>query len=386
MRLSAEFAIDKREPWVAEHNKEVVEVMDAYRNDRPIRVPLILGEWAGQHGFYMDEFDLDYRDYYNDPDEMLRVQLESAKRKRELPWSDMILGEAPESWPVSVDLWPVVAPGAFGCELAYRPGAVIAHRAMALGIDECKSLSMPDVFSGGILAKVYEFYHYLKDAYENKLFFLGAPVKRIAGGAGTNGVFSLSLDLRGPDIMADMYEDPEFAAGFLERLANWIDELETKWDEMCGVPVRPFSTSDHGIDMLSAELYEKFLVPIVIRHNRLRGTEASTHFHHCGRGVHLFDTVRRRFGIDSMNALTYPTLDIERVRSIAGEEAWLTCLIEGAVLQYGTEQQIADAVRGVMKAKGKGRFAIMAGDMLRGVPAKNMEVLYEAVRAYGKYD
>ena len=182
-------------------------------------MPLFLGEWHGQHGFYMEENNLDYRVYYNDPDEMMRVQLESAKRKRELPWCDTELGVVPEGWGISVDFWPVVAPGAFGCELMCR----------------------------------------------------------------------------------------------------------------------------------------------------------------------LFETVRKCFGLTSLHMLTYPEVDIERVRGIMGDEVWLSCIIDGGILSFGTEQQIIDAVKGIMKAKGRGRLGMLVGDMIWGVPAKNYEAYYEAVKAYGKY-
>lgn len=386
MELSASFAIDKDEPWVARHNKEAAEVVGAYYSDKPIRVPLFLGEWGGQHGFYMDENDLDYRDYYSDPDEMLRVQLEAAKRKRELPWYDFELGAAPESWPAFVDFWPVPGPGAFGCELLYRPNAVIAHHSLELDIDSCRELRMPDVFSGGILAKMRRYYDYLKDSYEGRLEFLGSPVGKIWHGVGVNGFFSLALDLRGQEIMADMYEDPEFVADFLEKIACWVDKLELSWDEMCGRETKqPVTPSDHGMDMLSAEMYEKFLVPIVNRHNAIRGTSAGTVLHHCGRGVHLFETVRRCFNTTTFEALTYPTVDIERIRGMLGDEAWLVCAVENGLLCYGTEQQIIDAVKGIMKAKGRGRLSVCIGDMVRGIPEHNYEVLYEAVKAYGRY-
>jgi len=41
MRLTPEFTIDPRAPWVRKHNEEVREVMAAWRADRPLRVPLL---------------------------------------------------------------------------------------------------------------------------------------------------------------------------------------------------------------------------------------------------------------------------------------------------------------------------------------------------------
>jgi hypothetical protein len=99
---------------------------------------------------------VDYRRYYTDPAEMVRVQLEAARRRRELPIHDFVLGEAPASWPVTVDFWPVPAPGWVGCELLYRAETVIAHRPRNLSPEECAARPMPDPRAGGLLAHLEE--------------------------------------------------------------------------------------------------------------------------------------------------------------------------------------------------------------------------------------
>ena len=51
MDLSKDFSIDLNESWVGKHNKEVMSVIEAYNADNPIRVPLLMWEWFGQHGY-----------------------------------------------------------------------------------------------------------------------------------------------------------------------------------------------------------------------------------------------------------------------------------------------------------------------------------------------
>lgn len=387
MILNSSFSVSASDDWVKKHNSEVLEIVDAFKRDRPVRVPLFCNEWVGQHGFYAYETNLDYTKYYTDPDEMIRVQLEAARSRREMPVYDMELGVAPQKWNVSVDLWPVVAPGAFGCKLLYRSDEVIAHQGLGLSVEECINLEMPNPLKGGILGTVLEFYNHLKETYEDRLMFIGSPVGKIGTGIGVSGLFSLALDIRGAEIMADMYETPEFVHGFLEKLASWIDALETTWDNLAGLPVRPFTASDHGIDMLPVHLYEEFIVPVVKRHNRLRGTEFIKQFHHCGRGMHLFDTARKSFGVTGFVALTYPLLDIAKVRRDIGEEVWITAAIDNSIVQSGTEDEIWNTVKELMQsgAKGNGRLSLMIGDMLKGIPYKNMIALYEAVKEYGRY-
>ena len=143
--------------------------------------------------------------------------------------------------------------------------------------------------------------------------------------------------------------------------------------------------TDHGIDMLSAAMYERFLEPVVERHNQIRGTKPSTQFHHCGRGPHLFPTVRKHFAITGIDALTFPLVDIEKVRRDLGEDVWIMAILDNTLVNMGTEETIWQAVRDLMRAKGKGRFALQVGDMLKGTSMKNLEIVYEAVKAYGKY-
>ena len=386
LKLSQSFSIDPRADWVIAHNREAREVVAAYDADRPVRVPLFGGEWAGQHGFYADETGLDYRRYYTDPDEMLRVQLEAARRRRELPIADWVLGEAPDAWQVGVDLWPVVGPGWVGCRLLYRSDAVIAHEGLRLSREACDAMPMPDPESGGILASASKFWRYLRETYSD-LRFLGRPLAPIGSGVGTNGFFSLAVDLRGQDIMADMYDDPAFARRFLFKVASWCDQLSRTWRRLAGEGDAPaqFTLFDHGVDMLSPALYEEFIVPVIREMNRRTGTPLPTVLHHCGRGTHLFPAMKKHFGLTSIDALTFPLNDVAKVRRDLGEDVRIMAIVADSIVQAGPPQRIRETVRELMRAKGRGRFSMQLGDMLPGTPPDHRLALYEAVKEYGRY-
>jgi len=387
MNLSDSFAIDVHAPWVKKHNAEARQVLEAYHADHPIRVPLLCDESWLQHGPYADEVDLDYRIYYTDPDEMLRVQLEAAKWRREQPIYDFILGKAPDRWTVTVDLWPAPVSGWVGCELLYRKDTVIAHRPLNLSKAECRELAMPDPYSGGILTTYRAFWDYLKERYEGKLEFLGRSVGPIAHGVDTYGFFALALHVRGSEIMSDMYDDPPFARGFLRKMAEWCDVLERTWRPLEGRELGPVSITDHGIDMLSPGLYEEFIVPIIFEMSARRGIPPSTSLHHCGRGAHLFPVMKQHFDLTSMHALTFPLLDIARVRAEIGQEVWIMAVIEDSIVRFGPPEHIRQTVKNLMEsgAKGQGRFALIVGDMLRGTPIEHRTALYESVKEFGKY-
>lgn len=386
--LSTSFNIDVNAAWVRRHNEEARRVLEAYYADRPIRVPVLCDESFLQHGPYADQTGLDYRLYYTDPHEMLRVQLEAARLRREMPIYDFILGEAPVSWPVTVDLWPTPFPGWVGCELVYRKDAVIAHRSLHLAKEQCLALEMPDPIQGGILQTYRCFWEVLKSTYTGKLSFLGKPVSPFNHGiVNGSGFFSLALDIRGPEIMADMIEDPDFAHSFLQKMADWCDTIERIWNPLGESEVGAYTLTDHGIDMLSPKLYEKFVVPILFEMNRRRGTPPPSSIHHCGRGYHLFPVIKRYFGLNRIHALTHPIIDIARVRAEINPDAWIMAVIEDSIVQFESPEAIRQTVKDLMNsgAKGQGRLAIIVGDMLKGTPIDNRIALYESVKEFGGY-
>lgn len=386
MKLSTAFGIDPASPAIARHNAQARAALEAHAADRPTRVLLKCSEWVGQHGFYADEIGLDYREYYTNPDLMLQVQLEAARRRREIPVHDLVLGEAPaEGWMTGVDLWPAVAPGAFDCELMYRRETVIANSSRHLSREECDALVLPSIEDGGIIGTIRRFHEHLVATYEGQLSFLGRTVDHIRNGIGTSGFFSLALDLRGEEIMADMYEDPAFVHRFLQRLADWTDALTRRWSDPADHDA-PFPLTDHGIDMLSPPMYEKFILPILLEKNRDK-LHVPQLFHHCGRGQHLFPILARHFKIHTLHALTYPLLDIERIRAEVGDDAHIYALISDGVLSLGKPDDVRYAVKNLLtpRLKRHGRLSLISGDLLPGTKMDNLHALYEAVKEFGQY-
>ena len=387
MQLSDSFQIDPQAPWVRRHNAEAQEVLAAWRADRPIRVPLLSDDSFIQHGLYAGEAGLDYTRYYADSDEMLRVQLEAARRRREVPIADLVLGEAPATWPITVDFWPVPAPGWVGCEVLFRRDTVPAHRPLDLSREAAEAMPMPDPRTGGLLATIGRF-HKAIEARAAGLKFLGRPVGPVWPGVDHAGLFAMALDVRGQDIMLDMYECPDVARRFLLKMAEWCDALERAWKEGPAGRRGYFRNTDHGIDMLSPALYEAFIQPVIVEMNRRRGTPLPSGLHHCGRGAHLFGFIRRHCPLQRLDDITFPLIDVAKMRREVGDEVWTKVCIEDSIVQMGPPERIRRTVRDLMAsgAKGRGRLALTVGDMLAGTPLEHRLALYEAVREFGRYE
>jgi len=384
MKLSESFSIDPNADWVKAHNAEVREVLAAHEADKPIRVPMISWDGPHTHGFYADEINLDYRDYYTNVELMLQTQLEAARRRREIRVHDLPLAGPPDEWPTALDMHPIPAPGWLGCEVVLRETSVPAHRCRHLSKDACREMQMPDPRTGNFLATIVPMWEQMKKLCD-RLTFLGAPVARPWSGVCQHGVFGLCIDLRGEDFMVDMYEAPGFAHEFILKVATWCDALEAAWREDPSEP-GSFGISDHGIEMLSPQLYEDFVVPVIWEINRRRGTPPPTTLHHCGSGVHLFPIIQKHFGLTLIDSLTFPLVDVAKVRRDLGEDIWINAGIESAIIRWGPAERIRQTVKDLLaSAKGSGRFAINVGDMLRGVPMEHRIAYYEAVREFGAY-
>jgi hypothetical protein len=383
VRLSETFSIDPDAPWVARHNAEAREVLAAFRADKPIRVPVIGDDYPHMHGFYADEIDLDYREYFTDVKLMVHVQLEAARRRLELPIYDRELAVLPDNWPLVVDQHPVQTPGWLGCELLYRSDSVIAHRHLDLSKDECLAMDMPDPKTGGHLKVVGEMLQEMRD-YTRGMTYLGRPIGEIWHGVMWHGLLNVALDIRGQELLSDMYEDPEFVDTFLLKVATWCDAVEREWGSD---DPGAFHFSDHGIEMLSPALYERFIVPIIHEMNRRRHAKPFPSLHHCGSGTHLFAIMKREFGLTEIGALTWPLVDIAKVRRDLGEDIWIYGSVADEIVKFGTPDSIYEAVRDLMAsgAKGSGRFSLGVGDMLRGTPMENREAFYAAVKEFGRY-
>lgn len=392
IELSRSMQVDPREGWVERHNREAREVWEAFKADRPIRVPVT---YTGARTQYIAENRVDYRRYYEDPDEMMRLQLEWKRRERELPVADTILGELPESWSVAVDFHPCASAASLGCPVVFRQDAVPAHHCAHLSREQCRDLPMPDTLESGLLPRHRAFRDHFDRRIAEGLTFLGRPVTRSRptlpslGG----GTFSTALDVRGPEIMADMYEDPGFVHSFLERIAEWQIELHRVWHRLDGVEYpmdRPgdgeITITDHGIDMLSAATYDEFLVPLIRKLARRYGKRPSTTLHHCGRGTHLFGLVKERFGLETLHALTWPIVDIGRVRRELGYDIRIVAVIGDWILRT-TPEAIRAAVKDLLapEVKGAGRLTLWLAGEVTEIPLENHRAAYEAVREYGRY-
>lgn len=113
----------------------------------------------------------------------------------------------------------------------------------------------------------------------------------------------------------------------------------------------------------------------------------STFFHHCGRGTHLFSTVKKRCRFDRLHALTWPLNDIGRVRREVGYDVWITAVLADTIFQRDPKATHA-AVKELLtpEVKGRGRICLWVAGEAAGIPVASYEAFYAAVKEFGRYE
>ena len=88
-----------------------------------------------------------------------------------------------------------------------------------------------------------------------------------------------------------------------------------------------------------------------------------------------------------LDDLTFPLLDIAKIRRELGGEIWIKVCIEDSIIQQGPPERIRRTVKDLMEsgAKGRGRLALTVGDMLPGTPLEYRLALYESVKEFRVY-
>lgn len=375
------------------YNMEVKKIWEAYRKDEPIRVPVTGGM---EIRTFLIMKDYSFKRYYTDPEFMIRCQLERQEWLSEHIFADTPIG-LPETWGVGVDFGPVVEEGWLGCEIVFNEGNTPwAKPLLKDNKERLYDMEIPDPFHGNFMQKVYDFHITFKEKIQS-MTYRDRPISPEIGNPGgwSSGPFSDAISLRGPaELLQDMYDDPQY----VHRLFSFITEaiiVKTKaWQKFSGREqtggASEYCVVDHGIEMLSEQMYKEFVLPY---HKKLLKTfakkdDCSISLHHCGSGLHLFRTIYEELGARTFFNLTYPGIDVLRVRKEFGEKVRLGVGLHQEIILNGPEERIRETIKNVMtpELKAKGRlYWIQGGFVPPGTPLKHIYAVYEAVKEFGRY-
>ncbi len=359
----------------------------ARRFERPDRVPVIP---AIAHRFLVPQVGVRFRDYYADPETMLRTQLLAQKWLLENVRTDAyaITGPWTGAW---TDFQNAFEAGSLGVEIVFPDDDIPwTGRGWVAGEADLRRLEAMDFVHSGLNAR--------QVAYRRRMMEVADkyPVRFLGGEAfypGANpslthtsdGPFGVAGTLMGPtELFLAVKERPDFVRELLrvvtDKLIEWLDFC---WAEE-GLP-RPkdFAWTDDLAVSLSASDFREVVLP---SEKRLRfHFDGRLSLHMCGRSDHLLEIFRDDLAIHELQGFGYE-VDLDRVGEALGGRVVLLGNVDPRLIRSGTPEDVRRATRRVLeKLAPRGGLIVQDGNNVPpGSPLANINAMMEAAEDWGR--
>jgi uroporphyrinogen decarboxylase len=356
------------------------------RFERPDRVPVIpaLGT-----RFLVPRAGTRFRDYFADPETMLRTQILAQKWLMENVHTDAFAVTGPwvGAW---TDFENTFEAGSLGVEVVFPDDDIpwVGHGWVADDAD-LRRLEAMDFVRSGLNARQLDFRRRMIEVADKyPVRFLGGPVFHPGANPSlthtSDGPFGVAGDLMGQtDLFLAVKERPDFVRELLrivtDKLIAWLDFC---WAEM-GLPVpKDFAWTDDLAVSLSAEDFRAVVLPA---ERRLRfHFDGRLSLHMCGRSDHLLEIFRDDLAIHELQGFGYE-VDLDRVAAVLGGRVTLLGNVDPMLIHAGTPDQVRAATRRVLDTLAPlGGLIIQDGNNIPpGSPLANINAMMEAAEAWG---
>ncbi len=360
----------------------------AKRFEMPDRVPVIP---AIAHRLLVPAVGVRFKDYYADPETMLRTQILAQKWLFEHVRTDQysITGAWVGAW---TDFQNTFEAGSLGVPVFFPdddipwvgPGWVKTDA-------DLRRLEAMDFVNGELNARQVAYRRAMMQVAEKyPVRFLGGPVFYPGANPSlthtSDGPFGVAGDLMGQtELFAGIYERPDFVRELLRIVTDkLIAYLDFCWEEEQLPRPRDFAWTDDLAVSLSAQTFRDFVLP---EEKRLRFTfDGRLSLHMCGKTDHLLEIFRDDLQIHEFQGFGYQ-VDLDRVAAVMGGRVVLIGNVDPMLIHAGTPAQVRDACRRVIEKLAPYRgFILQDGSNIPpGTPLENINAMTEAAELYGRY-
>ncbi|HTY58661.1 MAG TPA: uroporphyrinogen decarboxylase family protein [Bacteroidota bacterium] len=351
------------------------------------RVPVIP---AIAHRFLVPSVGVRFREYYADPETMLRTQILAQKWLMEHVRTDAyaITGAWVGAW---TDFQNTFEAGSLGCDVIFPdddipwvgPGWVNTEA-------DLRRLEAMDFIAGDLNARQFAYRRAMMavaDRYPVR--FRGGPVffpgEHPSLTHTSDGPFGVAGDLMGQtELFIAVCERPEFVRELLEIVtAKLIAYLDYCFDQENIPPPRDFAWTDDLAVSLSAETYRALVLPseFLLRSH----FDGYVSLHMCGKTDHLLPIFADDLAINEFQGFGYQ-VDLDRVRSVMGGRVVLVGNVDPMLIHSGTPEEVRSATRNVIEklAPGGGLIIQDGSNIPPGSPLENINAMMEASERYGR--
>jgi len=325
-----------------------------------------------------------FRDYYADPETMLRGQILGQKWLMEHIATDQysITGAWTGAW---TDFQNTYEASALGCEVVFPEDDIpwVRETGWVHTDADLRRLEQIDVIHSGLNAKQIAFRQGMMAVAEKyPVRFQGGPVFYPGiNPALTNtshGPFGVAGDLMGStEIFAAVLERPVFVSELLRIVtAKAITWLDFCWEEM-QIPNRDFAWTDDLAAYLSSKVYRNMVLP---HEQRLRfHFDGRVSLHMCGHTNHLLEIFADDLKIDEYLGFGWE-VDLDRIGKVMGGRVVLVGNVSPLLIANGTPEQVKSATRHVIeKLAPYGGLIVQDGNNIApGSPVENINAMMAA--------
>jgi uroporphyrinogen-III decarboxylase len=361
-------------------------VLTAKRFEQPDRTPVIP---AINYRFLLPKIGVRFQDYYNDPEVMLRSQILGQKWLMENVQTDAysITGAWVGGW---TDFQNTTEPSALGCPVMYPENdiPVVDESGWVRNDADLRRLEKIDFINNGLNGKQIEFRQkMIKVADKYPVCFHGGPIFYPGANPAlthtSHGPFTVSASLTGAvEMFTAMLERPDFAGELMDivttKIIQWLDFC---WEEE-KLPDRSFAWTDDLSAYLSADVWERVLLPHDLR---LRQHFDWASMHMCGQTNHLLDIFTNKLKINELQGFSYQ-VNLDRIAQIMGGKVVLLGNVSPMLIASGTPEQVKIATIKVLeKLAHCGGLIIQDGNNIAPeTPIENINAMMAASKAYGQ--
>jgi uroporphyrinogen-III decarboxylase len=359
------------------------------RFETPDRVPVIP---ALAHRFLVPKVGVRFREYYGDPETMLRTQILCQKWLFENVRTDAysITGAWVGAW---TDFQNTFEAGSLGCAVHFPDDDIPwVGEGWVKTDDHLRRLEAFDYVHTGINARQIEFRQAMIEVADKyPVRFQDGPVFYPgANPALTNtsdGPFGVAGDVMGQvEAFTAVYERPDF----LREVLRIITDKMIAWLDFCAQEMRlsrpvDFAWTDDLAVSLSADTFREFALPFNLK---LRSHfDGWISLHMCGKTDHLLEIFRDDLKINELQGFGYQ-VDLDRIAGVMGGHVVLIGNVNPMLIRSGTPEQVRDATRTVIeKLAHYGGLIIQDGNNIPpDAPLENINAMMQAAELYGVYD
>jgi uroporphyrinogen-III decarboxylase len=376
------------------HNADQKAVWDAFHAGRPTRVPVMIGT---NPRIILLNPDLNtngatFKQYMDDPEMMADIFVLHLHWVRHNYRFDQEMGLPDDGWKLWIDLQNFYEAAWFGAPVHF-PDNNCPYASPWLTDDNKNAVfdrGLPDPFNDGWLKRNWELYDAFCEFKNTGREFHGRRIVQVDPAAmGTDGPFTIAMELRGDAACYDIIADPDYTHTLLDFITEATINRMREYRNRMNLPIQAddFFYADDSIALISTQHFIEHVMPY---HRKIIDAfwngKGTLSMHLCGDASRHFQTLKNELGVTAFDT-GYP-IDLHEMRRQLGPDVLFYGGPTPSLLKNGPIAEIERQTRHLLTGPAKdGKLILREGNNLAPcTPPEHIEAMYETALTYGRYD